>query len=143
MIDYSTYYQRDPQSPLAVSAARFPKNHVQYSKFLKPIEWIDRAYGLFGTQAFRFKKIILKEFDRIAPLDEYMGSRDELNQVRNLVMLFCESIDNNPYLSTCQVALDTGYVSFLLPTHGVLVYCFRSRRFIRQTSIRSISAYRG
>jgi hypothetical protein len=96
--DYSNYYQRDPQPSLAGSA-RFPKNHVKYSNILKPIEWIDNAYGLFGTQAFRFKKVMLREFDRIAPLDEYIGSRDELNKIRNLVMLFCESIDNNPYLS--------------------------------------------
>lgn len=100
MTDDSNYYNRDPRaSSLAGSAARFPKNHVQYSKLLKPVEWIDSAYGLFGAQAFRFKKVILKEFDRIAPLDEYLGSRDELDQVRHLVRLFCESIDANPYLS--------------------------------------------
>lgn len=29
-----------------------------------------------------------------------MGSRDELEQVRNLVKLFCDSSDNNPYLSS-------------------------------------------
>jgi hypothetical protein len=72
---------------------------VRYSKLLKPVEWIDSIYSLFGSQAFRFKKGVLREFDRIAPLDKYMGSRDALDKIRNLVMLYCESIDDNPYLS--------------------------------------------
>lgn len=99
MTDYSNYYHKDPQSSLGGPASRYPENHVKYSKLLKYIDWTDNVCGFLGTQAFKFKKVILKEFDRIAPLDEYMGSRDELDQVRNLVMLFCESIDNNPYLS--------------------------------------------
>jgi hypothetical protein len=100
MTDDYNYYHRDPlSSAMTDSAVRFPENHVRYPKLLKPIEWIDSIYGLFGAQAFRFKKAVLKEFDRIAPLDEYMGSRDELDKIRNLVMLYCESIDDNPHIS--------------------------------------------
>jgi hypothetical protein len=41
----------------------------------------------------------LKEFDDAAPLDQYLGTEVELERHRNLVALFCEGIDNNPFLS--------------------------------------------
>jgi hypothetical protein len=131
MIDSSNYYQLDPQSSQAGSAARFPKNHVKYSKLLKPVEWIDNAYGLFGSHAFMFKKIILREFDKVAPLDEYVGSRDELNQIRNLVMLFCESIDNNPYLSAIgRLLLRRIALNGLKSRNKVLEYYHSNKNYI-------------
>ena len=42
---------------------------------------------------------MLKEYDSVAPLDEYIGTKNELIQSRKLVVLFCECIHNNPYLS--------------------------------------------
>jgi hypothetical protein len=122
------YYQRDPQPSLAGASARFPKNHVRFSKLLKPIEWIDKAYGLFGKQAFGCEKIILNEFDRIAPLDEYMGSREELNHVRNLVVLFCRSIDNNPYVSPVgRMILRKGALDQLKNRNKVLAFYHANR----------------
>ncbi|MCK5278840.1 MAG: sulfotransferase, partial [Cyclobacteriaceae bacterium] len=43
---------------------------------------------------------MLKEFDSAAPLDEYLGTEEELKQVRKLLTSFCEGIDNNPFLSS-------------------------------------------
>ncbi len=100
MTDLSNYYQRDPQNNESAPSERFPNNHVKFSALLKPLQWIDSAYALFGFRAFKAKDIILKEFDSAAPLDEYIGTKEELEQVRNLVISSCEGVDNNPFLSS-------------------------------------------
>lgn len=100
MIDLSNYYQRSPQKLNSTPLERFPNNHVKFSALLKPIEWIDSLYGLFGYQAFNLKKDLLKEFDSAAPLDEYMGTEEELSQIRALLTSTCEGIDNNPFISS-------------------------------------------
>jgi hypothetical protein len=78
---------------------RFPNNHVKFSAILKPLQWIDSAYCLFGSRAFRTMNEMLKEFDSAAPLDQYLGTKAELKQNRNLIISFCEGVDNNPFLS--------------------------------------------
>jgi hypothetical protein len=98
-VELSNYYQGRYQNSKSTSSERFPGNHVKFSPLLRPLRWVDSAYGVFGYRAFSLMKAMLKEFDRIAPLDEYIGTRNELNQIRNVVALFCKSIDNNPYLS--------------------------------------------
>ncbi len=100
MTDRSNYYQRDPRNRESTPSERFPSNHVKFSALLKPIEWIDSAYGLLGSRAFMMKDAILKEFDSAAPLDEYLGTADELKQVRKIVVSFCEGVDNNPFISS-------------------------------------------
>jgi len=99
MIDLSNYYQRDPRDIDSTLSERFPNIHVKFSAILKPIEWVYSVYGLFGSQAFKLKKELLKEFDSVAPLDEYMGTEEELNQIRALLISTCEGIDNNPFIS--------------------------------------------
>ncbi|MCP4613996.1 MAG: hypothetical protein GY845_35365, partial [Planctomycetes bacterium] len=99
MTDLSNYYQRDSRNGEAGPSERFPRNHVKYSAVLKPLEWIDRAYGLFGSRAFTTMDALLREFDSAAPLDKYLGTEEELRKARMLVVSFCEGVDNNPYLS--------------------------------------------
>ena len=99
MVNLSNYYQRENQSLKDDSSERFPSNHVKFSSLLRPLEWIDRAYGFFGYRAFKIKEASLTEFDGAAPLDKYVGTEEELSQIRKLLALFCESIDDNPYLS--------------------------------------------
>jgi len=98
-VELSNYYQGEYQNSKSTASERFPINHVKFSPLLRPLQWIDSAYGLFGSRPFSIMKAMLKEFDRIAPLDEYIGTRNELIQIRNVAALFCKSIDNNPYLS--------------------------------------------
>ena len=100
MTDLSNYYQRDPRNSKDTSTERFPRNHVKFSALLKPLHWVDSAYGLFGSRAFKTMGAMLKEYDSAAPLDKCIGTKKELKQVRDLVVLFCESIDNNPFLSS-------------------------------------------
>ncbi len=100
MTDLSNYCERDPRNSEPTPSERFPNNHVKFSALLKPLEWIDSAYRLFGSQAFMTKDAMLKEFDSAAPLDEYLGTKEELKQGRKLIVSFCEGIDNNPFLSS-------------------------------------------
>jgi len=99
MIDLPNYYQREYQNLKGTSTERFPGNHVKFSALLRPLQWIDSIYKLFGYRAFSIMGAMLKEFDSVAPLDDYIGTKNELNQIRNLVVLFCESVDNNPFIS--------------------------------------------
>ena len=93
MTDLSNYYQRDHRNSEPTPSERFPNNHVRHSALLKPLQWIDSAYGLFGSRAFMTKDAMLKEFDSAAPLDEYLGTKEELKQVRELIVSFCEGVD--------------------------------------------------
>jgi hypothetical protein len=99
MVDSSKYYHRDPRELDAALLGRVPRNHVKYPVFLKPLEWIDGAYGLFGSHAFKIKASLLKEYDSAAPLDDYLGTKDELERTRQSVVSYCEGIDSNPFLS--------------------------------------------
>ena len=131
MTGHSNYYHKNPRFSSGGPASRYPKNHVKYSRLLKPVDWADSVCSFFGTRAFKFKKVLLKEFDRIAPLDEYMGSRNELGQVRNVVSLFCESIDNNPYLSPIgRMLLRKIALNALKKRNKVLEYYHSNKNFI-------------
>jgi hypothetical protein len=99
MTDLSNYYHRDPRNSKMALTERFPNNHVKFSAILKPLQWIDKAYSLLGSQAFMTMNAMLKEFDSAAPLDQYLGTTAELKQNRNLIVSFCEGVDNNPFLS--------------------------------------------
>lgn len=100
MDDLSNYYQRDPRRNKDSTSERFPSNHVRFSKLLKPLQWLDHVYGLFGSHAFMTRKAILKEFDKSAPLDACLGTQDELKEVRKHIVSYCEGIDNNQFLSS-------------------------------------------
>lgn len=95
----TNYYESDPKSRDSIPPERFPKNHVNFSTFLKPLEWINTIYGLFGSQPFKLKKAMLKEFDSAAPFDRYLGTEDELKLSRKLAESYCLGIDKNPFLS--------------------------------------------
>jgi hypothetical protein len=100
MTDLSNYYNRDSQNCKMEITERFPDNHVKFSFILNPLEWINNLYCLFGAQAFKTMKAMLKEFDSATPLDQCLGTKVELKQNRNLIISLCEGVDNNPFLST-------------------------------------------
>ncbi|MGV7224781.1 MAG: sulfotransferase family protein [Nitrospinales bacterium] len=131
MADLSNYYQRDPRNSESTPSGRFPNNHVKFSALLKPIQWIDSAYGLFGSQAFTTKDVILKEFDSAAPLDEYIGTKEELKQVRKLVISSCEGIDNNPFLSSIgRFLIKKIFLNAIKTRKKVLQFYHSNKKFI-------------
>ncbi len=131
MVDLSNYYQRDPQNSESTPSERFPNNHVKFSSLLKPVQWIDSAYRLLGARAFMTKDAMLKEFDSAAPLDEYLGTEEELKQARKLVVSFCEGVDNNPFLSSIGRFLGKKLSLDLLKNRKkVLQYYHQNKEFI-------------
>ena len=131
MADLSRYYQRDPIDHGSSSSERFPQNHVQFSPLLKPIQWLDSAYGWFGTHAFPTRAALLKEFDKAAPLDECLGTKEELVHIRQLLELYGREIDNNPYLSSVGRFLTKKISLNLLENRKkVLRYYHENRTFI-------------
>jgi hypothetical protein len=131
MTDFSNYYQIDHRKNKDTSTERFPGNHVKFSALLKLLDWVDTAYGLFGLRAFKTKNAMLKEYDSAAPLDEYIGSETELKQFRDLVVLYCESIDNNPYLSPIgRFLLKKLSLNILKNRKRVLQYYLSDREYI-------------
>jgi hypothetical protein len=104
---------------------------VQFSPLLKPIEWIDRIYGHLGSHAFAIKDRLVKEFDRAAPLDSLLGTQQELARLRNVLVLFAEGIDNNPYLSPVgRFLIRHMALNLLKNRRRVLVFYHANRQFI-------------
>lgn len=131
MTDLSNYYQRDPRNHEATPSERFPDNHVKFSALLKLLEWIDRAFRLLGSRAFRAKKALLTEFDRAAPLDEYLGTEEELRKARRLVVSYCEGVENNPFISSIGSFLGKKLALNILKNRKkVLQYYHSNREFI-------------
>jgi hypothetical protein len=134
MTDSSNYYEQDPQDRESFPPERFPKNHVKYSALLKPLGWIDTIYDWFGSWPFMIRKAMLKEFDSAAPLDEYLGTDQELKQVRKLVESYCDGVDNNPFLSPVgRFLLKKNSLYQLKNRKKVLQYYHSNRTFIDST----------
>jgi len=131
MTDMSNYYERDPRSGEDAPSERYPRNHVKFSALLKPLQWIDRVYGLFGYRAFTTMDAMLREFDSAAPLDACLGTEQELKQVRGLVVSLCEGIDNNPFVSSIgRLLIKKIGLSTLKNRKKVLQYYHSNRAFI-------------
>ena len=81
MADLSNYYQREPVKNESIASERYPRNHVKFSALLKPLEWIDSIYHLFGNRSFMITEDMLAEFDCAAPFDAYLGTEMELKQM--------------------------------------------------------------
>lgn len=118
MTDLENYYERKPPHQECATSGRFPRNHVKFSSLLKPAEWIDRICALFGSRAFKLKDAILNELDSAAPLDECLGTKAELEQVREIVVSCVEGFDNNPFISSIGRCL----------TKKMALDCVRNRR---------------
>lgn len=131
MSDLSNYYQQDPRSNEAIGSERFPNNHIQFSAILKPLQWLDNVYRIFGSHMFMTKHAILKEFDAAAPLDDCLGSQEELKEVRKLIVSYCEGIDNNQFLSTIgRFLLKTISLNTLKNRRNVLQFYHSNKDFI-------------
>ena len=131
MADLSSYYQRDYQNLKGFSSERFPRNHVKFSVLLKPLQWIDRAYRLFGCRSFMTMNAMLKEFDSATPLDQCLGTKAELKQNRNLIISLCEGVDNNPFLSPIgRFLLKKLAINILKNRKKVLQYYHSNKEYI-------------
>lgn len=131
MTDLSNYYQRDPHNSKIDSTERFPNNHVKFSAILKPLQWIDKVNRLFGFRAFRTMNAMLKEFDSAKPLDQYLGTPAALQQNRNLIISFCEGVDNNPFLSPIgRFLLKKLVLDILRNRKRVLQYYHSNKKYI-------------
>ncbi|MBU0991471.1 MAG: sulfotransferase [Proteobacteria bacterium] len=131
MPDFSNYYGQFPQNGKDIPMERFPNNHVKYSSVLKPVEWIDAIYRAFNSQAFRLKKTLLKEFDSAGHLDHYVGTKEEINDIRDLIISFCDGFDNNPFLSPVgRFLLKKIVLNWLKNRKKVLQYYHANKTFI-------------
>ena len=100
MNDLKNYYERAPVKNESNPHDRYPRNHVNFSWLLKPLQWIDGFYSKFGSKVIVTNNAMLKEFDRAAPLDKYLGTMENLKDMRELLVSYCHGIDNNPFLSS-------------------------------------------
>lgn len=131
MADLSNYYQQDYRNSKDTSSERFPRNHVKFSALLRPLQWIDSAYGLFGSRAFMTMNAMLREFDSADPLDHCLGTKKELKQNRNLIASFCEGVDNNPFLSPIgRFLLKKNVLEILKNRKRVLQYYHSNKKYI-------------
>ncbi len=131
MTDMPNYYQRDPRDRGSMPSGRFPDNHVKFSARLKPLQWIDGFYCLFGARAFRAVDAMLKEFDSAAPLDELLGTDADLKQIRKLAASYWEGIDSNPFLNPIgRFLLKKGGLNGLRNRRKVLQYYHANNQFI-------------
>ena len=94
------YYESAPAKNNSNPTDRYPRNHVKFSKLLRPVGWIGAIYDKFGSRAFTSINPMLKEFDRSAPLDKYLGTKEDVTEMRELLKSYCNGIDKNPFLSS-------------------------------------------
>ena len=131
MSDLSNYYQREPINNESTTSERYPGNHVKFSPLLTPLRWIDGIYSMFGSRAFMTTKEMLKEFDSATPLDKYLGEKEDLTDMRELLKSYCHGIDNNPFLSSNgRFLIKTISIDALKNRKRVLQYYNENKAFI-------------
>lgn len=99
MTGLSNYYERSKTGREINPSDRYPANHVKFSTLLSLLSWIDGVYGLFGKKAFMMTKAMLREFDRATPLDKYLGEKEDIANIRRLLLSHSTGIDKNQNLS--------------------------------------------
>src|SRR5262249_7287063 len=60
------YYERLPSASEAADSARFPKNHVRYSKLLQPLEWLNAWHVRTGRSPLSMERAVLDAYDNAA-----------------------------------------------------------------------------
>ena len=131
MINLDNYYQRDPHNSETTESARYPKNHVKFSPLLKTLQLVERAYKLYGSDAFRMSESMLKVFDSAAPHEKYQGTEQELDHLRALLSSYCSGIDHNPNISPIgRYLLKTMGVNMLKNRKKMLQFYNSNRSFI-------------
>lgn len=129
----SNYYQSESGTSIRTDSSRYPKNHVKFSPFLKILQIVERAYKLFGSEAFLLSESTLKAFDRAAPYDKYQGTEQEINEIRTLLTSYCSGIDNNPNISSIgRYLLKTMELNMLKNRNKVLRFYDSNKAFIEE-----------
>ena len=130
MDDFSNFYHTESKSK-RVDFKRYPRNHVKFSPLLAPLKWLNEIYKVFGSKAFLLTKSILKEFNGAAPLDEYIGSSEDLANMRALVLSHSKGLDENPYISSIgRFLLKTIELDAIKNRKKVLQYYHDHKEFI-------------
>ena len=99
MPDFNNYYQVSPERKDHSLPERYPSNHVSFSPLLFPLKWISAIYELFGRRAYNLEKDMLQEFDSSSQIENYIGEKNDIADMRKLLVSYCRGIDNNPHLS--------------------------------------------
>jgi hypothetical protein len=96
---HPNYYERPVSRGERVDPLRFPRNHVRFHTFLKPLELVNLAHLRWNQGPLVIRDALLRELDAAAPLDEDLGTAQELARLRASVAAFGEGLDRNPFLS--------------------------------------------
>ena len=92
------YYECEPGKES--DPAHFSRNYVQFPTVIKGLTWLESGARKLGFNPLSLETELLREFDQGANLRACLGTRAELERLRDLVQLFARHIDANPYLST-------------------------------------------
>lgn len=135
-MDISNYYQSGPGTGIHTDLGRYPKNHVKFSPLLRMLQFVERAYKLFGSDAFMMSESMLKVFDSTAPYDKYHGTEQELTDLRTLLTSYCSGIDHNPNISSIgRYILKTTGLDMLKNRKKVLQFYDSNKAFIEDNGI--------
>jgi len=128
----TTYYHIDPSKTKDDRSGRYPDNHVNYSKLLSAVGWIDKAKrALTGSGAFNMTNAMLKEFDRPGDLHPRWGSAKDIRVLRDCLEMFAAGIDNNAYISPIgRMLMKTVYLAHLKNRTVVIKFFEENADFI-------------
>lgn len=121
---------------------RYPKNHVKYSRLLKPLELLNRVYLRFGGGPLAIQKALLREFDAAAPYDACLGTAEERNHLRASVAALANGLDENPYLSGVgRMLIKNMSMGHLKARRNILEHYHNTSQFYRSPRLRQIAHY--
>ncbi len=92
------YYEHEGTPAERAEPGRFPPNHVRYSPWLRPLEWLNALGGGAAPWMLALERPGLAAFDAAAPHDALTGTPDELARLRECVGTMLRGFDRNPYL---------------------------------------------
>lgn len=92
------YYEHFGTPEERAEAGRFPPNHVRYSPWLRPLEWLNALGGGEAPRVLGLERTLLAAFDAAAPHDALTGTPDELARLRACLAAMLRGYDRNPYL---------------------------------------------
>lgn len=125
------YYECEPKDRNAAESDRYPRNHVRFSPLLTLATRLNAWLSKLRLRPASFHEAMLDEFDRAAPLDDVLGTREEIAQTRNLVELAAKGFDANPFLSDeGRLLLQLFTMSVLQNRRRVLAHYHQNRKFI-------------
>jgi hypothetical protein len=126
----------------------FPQPFVKWIWFLKPLVWIDNIYGeLFYDEItnksfslFELKDSLINEFDK-SQLDHPFlssndwGNKEEIENIRKLIIKFSKECDENENLSTFgRILLKPIHIGYLKNRKRLIDFYIKNEEFIKKNS---------